>query len=235
LRCDPKKRFASAAALEAALDGYVGRMRAEGAPGASVRGFMLEVARLVGRRPAGARARPEEQSPPTIALADVEIVTGTDERARRPEPSPPPFHPQQARAQPEPQAPRPRRRRRNFVAAAVAAALFVLVGGGLASYLRTDGPAHAAADRVQIVLDSSPQGALVTRVVDGESALSLGETPLLLDLPRSPRPLSFQLRKAGYEAANYKLIPNSSAAPVVGLRRAAQAARAAYLGEERTP
>jgi serine/threonine-protein kinase len=203
LRRDPSQRFASASAFGTALEGYLSRARPVINPGRAVRAFMLELAPLFNQAPA--RSATPAAGEGTIALQEVELVAGAAERAPEDASGPPPF------------PPRGRRRRRSIVAASAAGALLLLAG--LASYPRTGAPAHAASDLVQIVLDSTPQGALVTREGDGEP-VPLGETPVLLELPRGGRPLSFHLRKEGYEPLIHRLIPNGSAPAVVKLRRA---------------
>ena len=57
---------------------------------------------------------------------------------------------------------------------------------------------------VHVVLDSTPQGATVTGKLGGE----LGETPLLMDLPRSSTPVELVLNKTGYLPLNFKVLPH---------------------------
>jgi serine/threonine protein kinase len=96
-------------------------------------------------------------------------------------------------------------RRRLWLAAALPAAL---AGALAATMLRRPAglPAlDASAIRtVTISFDSVPQGAVVTA---GGSA-SLGETPVLLKLPRGDAPVELVLSKPGFVVTTFKVIPN---------------------------
>jgi serine/threonine-protein kinase len=209
LRRDPNQRFASAAHLWRALDDYLGGGEPAGAPGRELREFMREIAPLYRRPPPPPGApRGRRGDGDTLALEDAEILAlaNVDDRA-------PPA--------PEARPRSPGRRRRLLVAAAVTAVLSVLVGRGLNMNVPTGAAAvvargDARGDRVQIVLDSSPQGALVAREPEGAP---IGETPLLLELPRGHAPVPIWLRKPGYEGLVYKLIPSTSQPALVRLKR----------------
>ncbi len=57
---------------------------------------------------------------------------------------------------------------------------------------------------VHIALDSTPQGATVTNKLGSD----LGETPLLIDLPRSSTPVELVLAKIGYLPLTFKVLPH---------------------------
>jgi eukaryotic-like serine/threonine-protein kinase len=223
LRRDPRQRFASAADMGRALEGYLRAPDTE--PGAqAVRDLIADVDQLFRRAqppaiPAAARAAaapPRRTEGNTLAVDDAEIVAIVDDA------TPPPLPTAVVSRS------RARRRRRALLAAGAVALLTVVVGRGLATHhpvagaVAVAGPgantaptAAVVLDRVQIVIDSSPQGALVAH--DPQST-PIGETPLLLDLPRGQAPLSFWVRKPGYEPVAYKLIPSASQPVMVRLQ-----------------
>jgi serine/threonine protein kinase len=204
LRRDPRQRFSSAAAFGTALEGYLRKTRTVSAPNGVLRAFMREVEPLFVESPVTGVPPPP---PPehTIALQDSELVPDTvDDTTSLGDAN-------------EPRAPA-RRRRRIFIAAAAAAVVVLAVGiaaharVGFARFL----PAAPVTETILVVLDSTPQGAMVT----GErEARPLGETPLLLELPRGRAPRGFWLRKDGYEPVLFKLIPSGSQPAAVKLRR----------------
>jgi serine/threonine protein kinase len=57
---------------------------------------------------------------------------------------------------------------------------------------------------VHVVLDSTPQGATVS----GKQGGDLGETPLIIDLPRGSTPVELVLTKTGYLPLNFKVLPH---------------------------
>ncbi len=57
---------------------------------------------------------------------------------------------------------------------------------------------------VHIALDSTPQGATVTGKLGGD----IGETPLIIDLPRGSAPVELVLNKTGYLPLNFKVLPH---------------------------
>jgi tRNA A-37 threonylcarbamoyl transferase component Bud32 len=95
------------------------------------------------------------------------------------------------------------------------AALCLVSGALLGAALRGSGaePAVAAApppafppvETARVALDSAPQGATVVAAVDGQR---LGETPLLLTLPRGQTTLEVVLHKAGFAPQPFKVIPH---------------------------
>jgi PEGA domain len=64
---------------------------------------------------------------------------------------------------------------------------------------------NAPPANARITLDSAPQGATVVTVRDGRR---LGETPLLLDLPRGQEVMEVTLTKSGFATLPFKVIPN---------------------------
>jgi hypothetical protein len=98
---------------------------------------------------------------------------------------------------------------------AVAAACLVvgiLVGAVALRPSAVSAPATASAPpeatapvNARVTLDSAPQGAIVMAVQDGRR---LGETPLLLDLPRGEAAMEVTLTKAGFAPLPFKVIPN---------------------------
>jgi hypothetical protein len=56
-----------------------------------------------------------------------------------------------------------------------------------------------------VALDSAPQGATVVAASDGHR---LGETPLLLNLPRGQTTMEIVLHKAGFAPLPFKVIPH---------------------------
>src|SRR5262249_47364652 len=71
-------------------------------------------------------------------------------------------------------------------------------------------PAPAGVATVEIALDSIPQGALVTAdaVASGAAPRRLGETPLLLHLPRGEAAVALTLTKPGFVPLAFKVVPN---------------------------
>jgi len=71
---------------------------------------------------------------------------------------------------------------------------------------------------VEITLDSVPQGARVARDPDGKP---LGETPVLLELPRGDLPVVLELTRPGFAPLTFRVIPNQDKDAVAPLERAA--------------
>jgi hypothetical protein len=88
----------------------------------------------------------------------------------------------------------------------VAFGALALRPGGDSTPAATAPPPEAAAPATaRITLDSAPQGATVVTVQDGRR---LGETPLLLELPRSQAVMEVTLTKVGFAPTPFKVIPN---------------------------
>jgi hypothetical protein len=92
-------------------------------------------------------------------------------------------------------------------------------------------PARGAAPSptVEVVLDSMPQGAAVTADATGPGAVArpLGETPLVLRLPRGDAPVALTLAKEGFAPLPFKVAPNRDKDVVAPLERSPAAAVAA--------
>ena len=65
----------------------------------------------------------------------------------------------------------------------------------------------APSSTVAIAVDSVPQGATVTSTAI-EEGRSLGETPVLLTLPRGTRTIELSLKKAGFTPLAFKIVPH---------------------------
>jgi hypothetical protein len=256
LRRDPAERFATAGQMAAELETYLQRGRTSST---IVRAFMTELhgADAAARGPG--RPLPG-QGPGTIILDDVEVLAAGSAPARPtaagaaavggggPPALPPPLPLRRSRGWARAYTGLTRRfwltsrPRRAFVALGVAAAVLVLIERGRASRPGTDGaPAPAVAEereeareaddaRVEITLDSIPQGAQVAREADGTSVA--GETPLVLELPRGRVPVAVWIRKDGYEPLVFKIIPNQSHAAMVTLRRGGRPTKTASLDQD---
>jgi PEGA domain len=227
LRRDPKQRFSSAGEMCADLEGYLQRTRA---PGGAVRAFMTELS---------GSGRPSPTPPPgaapgTIMLDEAELMATADAPSGG------------AEAPREPDPPRARasgaaggswrkllaNRRRRLVVGLLASLALVVAGRGLhlrratveaiapataaAAATPPPPPAPRAPETVEIVLDSVPQGATVT--VEGRG-LAVGQTPLVLELPRGRAPVTIWLRRDGHDPLPYKIIPSQSHPVTIELPR----------------
>jgi serine/threonine-protein kinase len=210
----PEQRFASAREMEAALAAHL-------APARDTRAALCSFMEELFDR---GRAQPARiASANTIMLDPAEVLSAgpaaTPGTARPPRPPPPPA------------AARPRwiigrtRRRALLGAISFAAALLLFVGPMVVVRARTaSGRGTAATERVEITLDSIPQAAEVARTPDGPA---IGETPLLLDLPRGRSAVMLWIRKPGFDPLPFKVIPTESRAVLADLR--AQWARQSVL------
>jgi serine/threonine-protein kinase len=85
-------------------------------------------------------------------------------------------------------------------------------------------PAPAAVvPTVEISLDSMPQGASVST---GPASPPLGETPIILQMPRSRQVVELVLRKDGYTTTVFKVIPNQDKPAVARLKKSPSASSA---------
>jgi serine/threonine-protein kinase len=75
---------------------------------------------------------------------------------------------------------------------------------------------------VEVALDTTPQGALVTADATGPGATPgrLGETPLVLRLPRGESAVALTLTKDGFKPLPFKVVPNRDKDVAVPLERA---------------
>ena len=97
------------------------------------------------------------------------------------------------------------------------AAVLCLASGGIGAAIRSPGgetvvaavpppaPAPAPVETARVALDSAPQGATVVTASDGQR---LGETPLLLTLPRGQTTMDLVLHKSGFAPLPFKVIPH---------------------------
>jgi serine/threonine protein kinase len=105
------------------------------------------------------------------------------------------------------------RGRWGWIAAAVPSAVTLVL---VAMLLRRPPPPPPApppiSPTVHVVVDSNPQGATVAAASAGEAGLPsgqpLGETPLILDLPRGRTPIDLLLTKSGYTPMTFKVLPH---------------------------
>ena len=161
------------------------------------------IARAVAPAVAAAAAVPG-QVPEAIGREDSSAIVD-DSRGRT---KPPPVPAAAVRvAQP------PRRPAALWVAAAV---LCLASGALLGAALRGSGAETAAVaappppppppvETARVALDSAPQGATVVSASDGHR---LGETPLLLNLPRGQTTMDLVLQKPGFAPLAFKVIPH---------------------------
>lgn len=193
---DPNQRFRSAADMADALDAVVLRKRY------STQAFAGETRALF----------PASEAPGEVLAVEAEIgaggstvVAGGSAPTPRPIASPPP-PPRAAVARARTPA------RVSWLAAALPtaalAALAVLV---LVRHRPSPGAAASAppSATVEVALDSTPQGAVVTAAgAPGAEPRPLGETPLVLRLPRGEEAVALTLTKEGFAPLPFKVVPN---------------------------
>jgi len=246
---DPDRRYGSAAEMGDELETLVLRERY------SARALARKARELV--PPDDVVAPPDAGALPGSAdgsLGEREAMVVVDEVPNRserslPTVSPPP--PVRATAAPRRAADRTRR---SWLATGVPWLLAAGLGGVVAARsldgsLDPRGPAPGAAAQgtaaaaapipatVRVSLDSTPQGAIVTAsggpVAGVPDGARLGETPLLLTLPRAEAAVQVQLGKPGFSPLTYKLIPHQDRDVVVHLEPAVAPAPAVAMARER--
>jgi len=161
------------------------------------------IARAVTTAVAAAAAVPG-QVPEAIGREDSSAIVD-DSRGRA---KPPPV-PAAAAAR---AVPPPRRSAALWVAVAV---LCLAAGGLFGAAMRGSGaettavaappPPAPRVETARVALDSAPQGATVLSASDGQR---LGETPLLLNLPRGQATMDLVLEKPGFASLPFKVIPH---------------------------
>jgi serine/threonine-protein kinase len=115
--------------------------------------------------------------------------------------------------------PRHERRWRKALMAAGGFGAALFLGGAVAMHgAPATTVALPGAPTVSVSIDSVPQGALIFRDSVGPP---IGETPLVLTLPRSQEVAAYALVKDGFEAAAIKIIPDQDKPVLVLLRAAA--------------
>jgi len=212
---DPDQRFRSAGEMADALDAVVMRKRY------STQAFVRDARTLWAASEATGEALPVELQ---IGVDGSSVVVAGGSAPTRPSATPPPL--------PRAGALRARTPARiSWIAAALPtaalAALAVLVLVRQAPP-PAQPPARGAAPSptVEVALDSTPQGAVVTADATGLGAAPrrLGETPLVLHLPRAEAALALTLSKDGFAPLPFKVVPNRDKDLVAPLERAAAAA-----------
>jgi serine/threonine-protein kinase len=202
---DPNQRFRSAAEMADALDSVVLRKRY------STQAFARDTRVLF--PPPGAAG--EEVDTQLEIGVDGSLVLAGDS-SPRPIPQPPP-PPRAAVARARTPA------RVAWVAAALPTAALAALAG-LVLLRRPPPPVSAVAPppTVEIALDTTPQGAVITADATAPGALSrrVGETPLVLRLPRGDAAVALTLTKEGFAPLPFKVVPNHDKDVVAPLERA---------------
>ena len=212
---DPDKRYASAGEMGDELEelalrkNYSPRVLGEKARELAQEEGETAAAGTIARAIAPAAAAAAEapgRVPEAIGREDSSMIAD-ESRAR----AKPPALPAGAGAA---DAPLPRQSIALWVAVA---ALCLASGGLLGAALRGPGadttaaappapaPQTAPVETARVALDSAPQGATVVAASDGQR---LGETPLLLNLPRGQTTMDLVLHKAGFAPLPFKVIPH---------------------------
>lgn len=210
---DPNQRFRSAAEMADALDAVVLRKRY------STRAFAAEARALFPASDVTSEGVPVEAQ---IGADESSVVVG-DGASARPMASPPPL-PRAAIA-----------RARTSTWARVPWIAAVLPSTALAALavlmlLRHPPavvtPAVPPSPTVEVALDSTPQGAMVTAeaTTSGAPTRRLGETPLVVRLPRGETAVALTLTKDGFAPLPFKVVPNHDKDLVAPLERAPAAA-----------
>ena len=208
---DPDKRYASAGEMGDELEelalrkNYSQRMLGEKARELAQEEGETAAAGTIARAVAPAVAATAEADGtvlPIIGREDSSMIVD-ESRARAKPPAPPP-------------APAGAQQPRRSAALWVAVAALCLAAGGLfGATIRGSGaettavaaapPPPAPVETARVALDSAPQGATVVATSDGQR---LGETPLLLNLPRGQTTMEVVLTKAGFAPLPFKVIPH---------------------------
>jgi eukaryotic-like serine/threonine-protein kinase len=209
LERDPNQRFRNAAEMADALDAVVLRKRY------STQAFAREARALYPASEAAGEALPAEVQ---IGADESTIVAG-----ERPPTRPiaqPPSLPRAAAARARTPARVP------WIAALLPSA--ALAGLAVLVLFRHAPPPAAATSAaqssptVEVALDSTPQGAVVTAdaATPGAPPRRLGETPLVLRLPRAGRAVALTLTKEGFAPLVFKVVPSHDKDVVAPLERA---------------
>jgi serine/threonine protein kinase len=195
LERDPDKRYPSAGEMGDDLEDLV--LRKSYSP----RALALKTRELSTRKEAGAERQVVEAAPIDIGREDSSTIVED-----------PPMRPRAGARAP---AGRARLQRRRWLGFALglpvifAVALLWAAARRPVAAPRSDAapsPAVMLSPTARVVLDSAPQGALVTAAAIGAGE-RLGETPLLLTLPRNEAAVNFVLTKAGFVPLVFKIIP----------------------------
>ena len=208
LNRDPDKRYASAGEMGDELEeltlrkNYSPRVLGEKARELAQEEGETAAAGTIARAVAPASAGAPEPIPAAVGSEDSSLIVD-ESRAHAKATTPPATA---AGAQPA----------RRSTALWVAVAALCLASGGLfGAVIRGAGaeptaaatppPPAAPVETARVALDSAPQGATVVAAGDGQR---LGETPLLLNLPRGQTTMDLVLHKAGFAPLPFKVIPH---------------------------
>jgi tRNA A-37 threonylcarbamoyl transferase component Bud32 len=82
-------------------------------------------------------------------------------------------------------------------------------------------PIEAGPQKVSVRIESDPPGAEVT----AENGKSLGVTPTSLAIPRSDKPMTFEVAKAGYATSRHSIVPDRDVSALLTLRSEDEPAR----------
>jgi hypothetical protein len=217
LERDPTKRYRSAGQMGDELEALVLRKSY------STRALARKARELAGvdeQAPPPSMAASVESAPIVIGHEDSSaIVTGSPRRVppARPPPLPPPT-PGTARRTPDP---------RTWIAAGACLTTVVALGLVWAVLHRpvvVAVPGSSAGARplpatVRVTVDSDPQGASVAAPALRNGA-RLGETPLVVELPRGEAPIELSFAKAAFAPLVYRVIPLQDRTVAVRLERA---------------
>jgi serine/threonine protein kinase len=233
LERDPDKRYQSAGEMGDDLEDLV--LRKNYSPSALAR----KTRELFTREDAAAERHLAEEVPLSIGREDSSSIV--DEVRATPPPAP-------SRAPSSPKRRRPSEERRwgtrrlwfsrglpVMAAAALAAVALVWsavshrpLAAPTASAVAGASPASTLSPTVRVVLDSVPQNATVT--TDAlRPGQSLGETPLLLTLPRGQLAVDFVLTKPGFVPLIFKVVPHQDKDVIARLEPAQPAVAAAKV------
>jgi serine/threonine protein kinase len=216
---NPDERYQSASEMGDDLEALVLRKRY------STRAFAKKARELI--PPADAVVPSKEEAPAALGGESIIVLDEVSPRAPVVPPPPPPA----AVAQP-PRAKAPFGVRELWIAAAVPTlatlALMVAVVHDPAPPPPPPLPPPAVvavapppSPTVQVTLDSVPQGAAITLPPDAAGeAKPLGETPMVLRLPRSDTPVDLELSKAGFATLPFKVVPNENKTAVASFDHA---------------
>jgi eukaryotic-like serine/threonine-protein kinase len=104
-------------------------------------------------------------------------------------------------------------RRWTWVAVALPSALALVLFGALLRRPSTAPlPVPVISPTVRVVVDSTPQGAAVALEASASAGRSggsaLGETPVLIDLPRGQAPVELLITKTGFTPLSFRVLPH---------------------------
>jgi tRNA A-37 threonylcarbamoyl transferase component Bud32 len=212
---DPNQRFRGAAEMADALDAVVLRKRY------STQAFARDARALFPASEAVGEALVEELR---IGAGGSSVVAG--EATARPSTQPPPL-PRAAAIRARTPARVPWLAAVVSSAALAAFALLVLLRHAPTPASAT--PTAPLSPFIELTLDSTPQGAVVTAdaIASGAPAGRLGETPLVARLPRGETAVALTLTKEGFAPLPFKVVPNHDKDLVAPLERAPAAAMVA--------